>query len=110
MQFPTGSIRGVIEAWAEIIEERKEFSPIAACWYTDVGPLNQWVHVWPYADLNERDRVRAEQGKIPGWPPKTCQWMVSQENRLVVSAPCSPMRWGRTEGQLRGMRILPRAV
>lgn len=35
---------------------------------TEVGPLNQVVHVWKYEDFGDRDRRRAELGKHPDWP------------------------------------------
>ncbi len=35
---------------------------------TEVGPLNQIVHVWKYEDFADRDRRRAELGKHPDWP------------------------------------------
>lgn len=90
--FQPGKIPLVDERWAEIIEERKKISPLAACWFTDFGPLNTWIHVWPYPSLKERDRARAEQAKLDGWPPRTREFMVSQQNRLVLPAPFSPMR------------------
>ena len=38
-------------------------------WYTELGGLNKWVHIWPYSDLEERNRVREEAVKSPHWPP-----------------------------------------
>ena len=31
---------------------------MAACWTSEVGGLNKFVHTWVYKDLNERTRVR----------------------------------------------------
>jgi len=31
-----------------------------ACWTSELGGLNKFVHVWVYKDLNERNRIRAE--------------------------------------------------
>ncbi|MCH9037370.1 MAG: NIPSNAP family protein [Chloroflexi bacterium] len=66
-----GSIGEMIERWAECIPHREKYSPLAACWYTEIGVGSKWVHVWPYASLAERDRIRAEAAKDPHWPPPT---------------------------------------
>jgi hypothetical protein len=30
--------------------------------------------------------------KIPGWPPQTREFMLKQENSLMIPAPFSPLR------------------
>ena len=35
----------------EKISRRVEYSDLAAFWYSDIGPLNQVIHVWPYENL-----------------------------------------------------------
>lgn len=32
---------------------RNKFSELAAFWHTEIGALNQIIHVWPYEELNE---------------------------------------------------------
>jgi|TARA_B110000014_G_scaffold240696_2_gene208972 hypothetical protein len=58
------------EAFAEALPHREKYGPIAAFWHTEIGPLNQIIHVWAYENLAERDSVRAAAGKDPNWPPK----------------------------------------
>jgi hypothetical protein len=29
-------------------------------WYTEIGSLNEVIHIWPYEDMLERTRIRAE--------------------------------------------------
>lgn len=48
---------------------RKQLSPLAAIFITEVGPLNEIIHIWPYEDLAERETVRAEAVKSGVWPP-----------------------------------------
>ena len=69
--YKTGSIGKVVDIWAEAVPAREEFSPLAAAMYTDVGGLNKWVHIWPYEDLEQRNKIRAEAVKTPSWPPPT---------------------------------------
>ena len=42
-------------------------------------------------DLNERNRIRAESLKDPHWPLQTREWLVRQENKLLVPAAFSPL-------------------
>jgi hypothetical protein len=65
--YAPGDIPKVLEAWAKAIETREKFSPLAACWTSELGGLNKFVHTWVYKDLNERARVREG---IP--PPRRC--------------------------------------
>jgi hypothetical protein len=82
----------VVERWAERIEGRQKFSPLAFCGYTELGPLNQWIHVWAYKDAAERFRIRAEASAAGAWPPATRGMFVRQENMFVVPAEFSPLR------------------
>ena len=67
------SLPEVEKRFGEAYEHRKKFSPLAAYWHTEIGPLNQVVHVWPYQDLEERARIRAAAMKDGAgkWPPNT---------------------------------------
>jgi hypothetical protein len=86
-----GSMPNLISAWQECIEDRVKLSPLAAGWQTTYGPLNRWVHIWPYKDMAERSRIRAEANKLPNWPPKTREFLVEQRNQIVVPADFSPL-------------------
>jgi hypothetical protein len=62
---------------------------------TEFGPLNQVVHLWAYDSLEERAQKRAELGADEGWKAylaKIRPLIVSQENKLLVPAPFSPVR------------------
>ncbi len=90
-QYQPGSIPKVLEAWEKSLPERVKLSPIAACMHSDVGALNRWIHIWPYADLAERQRIREQASKLPDWPPKTREWLVSQQTKMLIPASFSPM-------------------
>ena len=53
----------MLEGWGKAIEAREKFSPLAACWTSELGGLNKFVHVWVYKDFNERTRIREESRK-----------------------------------------------
>ncbi|MCC7487042.1 MAG: NIPSNAP family protein [Burkholderiales bacterium] len=91
--------------FGEAYENRKAFSPLAAFWHAEIGPLNQVIHVWPYRDLAERNRVREEAQKAGGWPPKTAELILAQRSDIYIPYPMSPeMRPGR-QGPYFEMRI-----
>ena len=90
--YKPGSIPVVIERWKSAIESRTKLSPLTACWFSDIGDLNKFVHIWPYASLDERSRVRADAAKLPAWPPDTKEFLVSQENKIVAPSSFSPLQ------------------
>ncbi len=87
-----GVTQTVIERWQERVEGRLKLSPLAACGYTELGPLNQWIHIWAYKDAAERFRIRDEARRTGAWPPATRGMFIKQENMLVVPASFSPLR------------------
>ena len=91
-QYQVGSIPTVMERWDKALKGgRLELSPLAACMSSEVGRLNVWIHIWPYASLDERDRIRAESNALDTWPPGTREFMISQENKILIPASFSPM-------------------
>ena len=89
--YQSGTIPKVIDAWTPLIEARMKLSPMVGCWYTEIGPQHQWVHIWPFQDASERQRVRAEAVERKMWPPVTAEWLLRMENCLAVPASFSPL-------------------
>jgi hypothetical protein len=87
-----GAAPTVIEKWAERIEGRTKLSPLAFCGHTELGGLNQWIHVWAYKDAAERFAIRDQARAAGAWPPATRGQFVTQENMFVVPAEFSPLR------------------
>ncbi len=81
----------VLKRFGEAYEARRKHSPLAACWTTEFGPLNQLIHVWPYQDLAERERIRAEAVAAGGWPPKLSEFIVSMRAEIMIPWPDSPL-------------------
>jgi hypothetical protein len=90
--YEPGGIPEVLKAWEQAIPYREEYSPLAACWYTEFGGLNRFTHVWVYPDLNERSRIRAESRQGTHWPPRASVRPVRQENKILMSAAFSPVK------------------
>lgn len=105
-QLKPGSVPTYEERFGKALPQREKFSKLAAFWHTEVGPLNQVIHVWPYASFEERTRVRAEAVKTGGWPPPdTRDFLVSQQSELFVPAPFSPALEPRALGGLYEIRM-----
>jgi hypothetical protein len=91
--YTPGDLPKVLEAWAKAIPDREKFSPLAACWTSELGGLNKFVHTWVYKDLNERARIREEARKGGGqWPPQAGVRPIRQENKLLMPAAFSLVR------------------
>jgi len=85
-----GSLPTVLKNFEEGYKHRTQFSELVAFWYTDIGPLNQIIHVWPYESVAERERIRAEAAKHPNWPPNILDHIVHMESEICHKFPCSP--------------------
>ena len=90
--YPVGTIPKVLEAWGKNIVEREKLSPLAGCWYSELGQLNKLVHLWAYKSLDERARVRAEAVAKGIWPPPSGVTPLTQENKILVPFDFSPMQ------------------
>jgi hypothetical protein len=91
--YAPGALPAVIERWAGAIGERVKLSPLVGAWYSEIGGLNKWVHIWAYKDANERNSVRAAASATGQWPARNPPGVViKQENAFVIPAPYSPIR------------------
>jgi hypothetical protein len=62
---------------------------------TEIGPLNQIIHMWGYDSFEERTRRRAELMADAGWQAyvaKVRPLLVSQESKILVPTSFSPIR------------------
>ncbi len=99
-----GSVPAVEERFGAALAARARLSPLAAFWHTEVGPLNRIIHVWPYASLEERTRIRAEATKLEGWPPPISEFIVSMTSEIYIPAPFSPPLTPRALGAIYEIR------
>jgi len=90
--YAPGDLPKVLEAWGKAVPGREKYSPLAACFTSDIGGLNKFVHIWVYKDGNERTRIREESRKDGQWPPQAGVRPIKQENKLLIPAPFSPLR------------------
>ncbi len=99
------SLAEVEKRFGEAYEYRKKYSELAAFWHTETGPLNEIIHVWPYRDMGERARVRAEAAKEPNWPPKLDDFIRTMHSEILVPFPFSPLLKPGKFGPIYEIRI-----
>ncbi|MDA0999126.1 MAG: NIPSNAP family protein [bacterium] len=87
-----GKMKNVLEKWTNSLPDREKLSKAAAVFITESGELNQFIHIWPYRDLNHRWETRAESEKLPNWPPGSRPFLMAQNTEIWVPAPYSLMR------------------
>ena len=85
-----GTTPKVVQMFADSIHHRTKYSPLLGFWTTEIGPLNQVVHLWPYKDLEDRGRVRASFAKDPNWPPPIHEHLTDMASDVIVPFPYSP--------------------
>lgn len=100
-----GSLAEVEKRFGEAYEYRKKYSELAAFWHTEIGPLNEIIHVWSYRDLDERARVRVEAAKEPNWPPKIGEFIRTMNAEILVPFPFSPLLRPGKFGPIYEIRI-----
>lgn len=67
----------------------RHLGPPVGFYVSDIGPLNQVVHLWAYESLADYDERRTRRDHDPDWPTylhASGPLIVAQENRLVRTA------------------------
>jgi hypothetical protein len=88
------------------------YGKLEGYWMTEVGPLNQVMHLWSYADLNERARLRGELSQNERWRneylPLIRPILLRQDIRLMnaVVEPKAPEQSGNVY-EFRNYRLQP---
>lgn len=91
-----GTVPELLKRVGQSYEHRAKYSEMAGFWYTDIGPLHQVVHLWPYESPDERLRIRTEAAKNPHWPPDTAEFIIDMQSEIYMPAPFSPeLKTGR---------------
>jgi hypothetical protein len=79
-----GSLAEVEKRFGEAYQYRKKYSELTAFLHTEIGPLNEIVHIWPYRDLADRDRIRAEAAKDMNWNPGIQEFIREMRSEIIV--------------------------
>jgi hypothetical protein len=89
------------------------YGKLCGYWFTDLGPLNQIVHLWEYADLAARAEARAGLARDERWTkeyvPVSAPLLTAQKNMILTEMPWAPFRPTSGMGiyELRVYRLHP---
>ncbi|HXT80216.1 MAG TPA: NIPSNAP family protein [Acetobacteraceae bacterium] len=103
-QLKPGSLAEVEKRFGAALPVREKHSKLAAFWHTEIGPLNQIIHVWTYDSFEQRSQIRAAAQKEEGWPPPIREFVVAQQSEVFNPAPFSPKLEPRSVGPVFEIR------
>ncbi len=112
-QLRPGTLAEAEKRFGAALPIREKHSRLGAFWHTEVGALNQIIHVWQYDSFAQRAEVRAAAAQEEGWPPPIREFVVSQQSEVFVPAPFSPPLVPREIGpvfEIRRYTIAPGAM
>jgi hypothetical protein len=109
-----GAIGDMVKAASTVSRDIRgdNFGKLEGYWFTEIGPLNQVMHMWSYRDFEERAKLRAELAKNPRWGgeylPLIRPLLVRQDVRLLnaVRPPVAPASTGNIY-EFRNYRAKP---
>ena len=99
-----GTLAEAEKRFGASLPNREKHSKLAAFWHSEVGPLNQIIHVWAYDSFEHRASVRAAATKEENWPPPIREFVTTQQSEVFVPAPFSPPLEPRAIGPLFEIR------
>jgi hypothetical protein len=92
---------GKAKAWIEYYGEhgfpvqQRHLGRCIGFFTSELGTLNQIVHLWAYDSLAHREQARAKMGQDPEWHAYLAgspQVLISQETRILTPTPFSPLK------------------
>ena len=88
-----GALPETAKRWEQSLPARTKLSAVLLAGGVELGSANGFVHIWPYASLDERARVRAEALRTKVWPPPGGGGqLLTQDNKILVPAVFSPLQ------------------
>ncbi|MGK9203163.1 NIPSNAP family protein [Sinorhizobium sp. M4_45] len=90
---------GAIPAYLQAVEEegiaiqKKHLGELVAYFFSEIGPINEIVHIWAYASLDDREKRRAALMDDPDWRaflPKIRDLIEVAENKIMKATRFSP--------------------
>ncbi len=94
----TGGVKPFLDLYAQqgLPVQTLHLGPPVGYFTTEVGELNQVVHLWKYASMADREQRRAALEADPAWQayrahPDNAALVLRQQNSLLRSAPFSPL-------------------
>jgi hypothetical protein len=95
--FAPGKLPEFIKAYQELGHDVQVpiLGNLIGVFTTEIGTLNQIIHLWGYDSFAERDRRRAELAANKDWPKylkKAVGLIDHMQTQILVPAPYSPIK------------------
>lgn len=92
-QLQAAGLAKTIELWQAAVPDRAKLSPLLAAMYSLSGGLPRFMHIWPYASLDQRQSLRSEAVRTGVWPPPGGpDQLRAQQADIFLAAGFSPIR------------------
>src|ERR1700692_4580811 len=109
-----GTVGDMVKAASTVSRDIRgdNFGKLEGYWSTEIGPLNQVLHMWSYKDFEERAKLRTELAKNPRWGgeylPLIRPLLIRQDVRFLnaVRPPVAPATSGNIY-EMRNYRARP---
>ncbi|MEZ0167813.1 NIPSNAP family protein [Microvirga sp. TS319] len=91
---------GTVPTYLQLVEEegiaiqKEHLGQLVGYFFGEIGPLNEIVHVWAYASLDERDCRRSALAADPRWQtflPKIQALIEVMDNKIMKPTAFSPL-------------------
>ena len=74
--------------------QKQHLGDLVGYFSSEIGPVNEIVHIWGFSSLDDRQARRARLAADPAWQaflPKICDLIVTAHNKIISPAPFSPL-------------------
>jgi hypothetical protein len=91
---------GTVPIYLRVVEEngiaiqKKHLGELVGYFSSEIGPINEIVHIWAFASLDDREERRARLMADPDWQaflPKIRDLIEVAENKIMKPAAFSPL-------------------
>jgi len=95
-QLKNGSVPAYLKAVEEsgIAIQQQHLGQLIGYFSSEIGPVNEIVHIWGYSSLDDRQKRRAALAADPNWQaflPQIAPLIERAENKIMLPAAFSPI-------------------
>lgn len=90
----TSGLAPTLEGWRKAVTARTDstYSPVYAAFYATSGRVPRYLHIWPYASLEQRLDVRTRAVRDHVWPPENSGPQLQKMSSVAyLPVPFSPL-------------------
>lgn len=94
-RLKNGAVPDYLKAVEEqgIAIQKRHLGTLVGYYFSEIGPVNEIVHIWAYESLDDRQARRAALQADPAWQaflPRIRDLIVTADNKIMKPAAFSP--------------------